>query len=77
MAKQLIAIDETALDALKAELSEIRQLLNAANITARSERLTIRDYAEEKGVSTKTVNNWIAAGRVQVRGSGRLREVRR
>ncbi|MEC8629903.1 MAG: excisionase family DNA-binding protein [Pseudomonadota bacterium] len=74
---QLIAVDRTALAALHAELRAVRQMLTNAQITPRDEWLTIREAAEQLGVSIDTIRRRIETGEVRTNGqTGKMRRVK-
>ena len=76
MTQQLIAIDPTALDELTAEVRALRAELSAVRVDHQPQWLTVPEYAKRMNVTTRTVRDWIAAGRVEARGAGKAREVR-
>lgn len=76
MTAQLIAVDANALDLVLRKLDHLERKFDAADIRPRSEWVSIAEYAGTKGVTTRTVQNWIASGRVKARGAGKMREVK-
>lgn len=72
---RLFAIDEGAFEAMIERMDRIERRLEA--LKPESEWVSIPEYAREKGVTARTVRNWIAQGRLEARGSGMTREVRR
>ncbi|SIT74522.1 hypothetical protein [Pontibaca methylaminivorans] len=72
---RLFAIDEGAFEAMIERMDRIERRLEA--LKPESEWVSILEYAEAKGVMPRTVRNWIAQGRLEARGSGMAREVRR
>lgn len=72
----MIAIDQAQLDRIERQLAEIAARLDGATVHPAPEWLPIPMAARAKGVTTATVRRWITEGRIEARGSGRLREVR-
>jgi hypothetical protein len=60
-APQLIAIDATALREMHNEMRSLRAEVRAAL----NPHMTVKQFAAHRGVTTRTVNNWIAAGKLK------------
>ncbi len=75
-AKQLIAVDAGALDALLAEVRALRQEIQAVRIQPQPQWLPVKEYAAHVGRSVSTINRWIAQGRLEVKSVGNIRMVR-
>ncbi len=61
---------------LTAQIAKLQQLVSAIVTPREPEWLSLEKYAESKSVTIRTVNNWIANGKVKARGAGKLREVK-
>ncbi len=75
-AKQLIAVDAGALDALLAEVRALRQEIQAVRVQPQPQWLPVKEYAAHVGRSVATINRWIAQGKVQVKTVGHMRMVK-
>jgi len=61
----LIAVDPDALAEIKAELVALRNEIRAVRMSPMPEWVTAHEYAEQVGVTRRTVMNWIAAGQIE------------
>jgi len=64
-AQTLIAIDPAALQSIRDELAALRRSIEAVNMTAQPEWMTVNDYAAFIGKSRKTVLRYIEAGQIE------------
>lgn len=72
----MVAVDPSALDELRQELAALRDEIKSVRIVAAPEWLDAGEYARQRGVSRRTVMNWIARGQVESRRTGSKTEVR-
>lgn len=72
----MVAVDPDALDAIMAKLDALDQHIRAAQIASAPEWVDAGAYARRRGVSRRTVMNWIAKGEVESRRTGSKTEVR-
>lgn len=72
---QLIAINPDALAEVLAKLDAVERRLDA--LTRPPERMSLPAAATYCGVKVATVRGWIAAGKLEARGSERQRTVAR
>jgi excisionase family DNA binding protein len=69
----LIAIDPNALQALTDELARVNRRLDAVQMTAMPEWLTVENYAELIGKTKRTVTRMIDSGKLEVKHTGGIR----
>lgn len=67
MNKPLLTIAEADLTAIRAELRALHDRLDRVEMTPKPEWLTLRDYAAQIGKSTRTVQRYIDAGKLDTR----------
>lgn len=72
----LIAVDPDKLDALARDVQRLHARLDAVQMTAGPEWLTVKEYASHVGRTTRTVRNWIEGGKVDVKHDGEVVFVR-
>lgn len=63
--KIMIAIDPGALDALNHKLDALISEIRSVRMTPKPEWVTATEYAQQLGVTRRTVTNWIARGEIQ------------
>jgi len=73
---QFIAIDPSALDALRSEIARIHARLDAVAMTPAPEWVTVDQFADMIGKSRRTVLRRIDAGEIEARQIGGERMVR-
>ncbi len=71
-----VMVPEEDFAALRSEIRALRNQINGAIITPRAEWISIAEAAKAKGVNRSTIHRWIASGKLEARGSGRLRQVK-
>lgn len=76
MTPQLIAIDPSALDALRNDIERLHARLDAVAMTPLPEWVTVDQMAEMIGRSRRTVIRRIEAGEIETRHIGGERMVR-
>lgn len=69
-ARTLIAVDESALVALTAEVAALRRAVEAVRMQPRPEWLPLADYAAQMNRTPRTVREWVSSGRVESRREG-------
>ena len=74
--KIMVAIDPDALEALRQELAALRSEIRGVRMSAAPEWMDAAAYAKERGVTRRTVMNWIARGEIDSRRAGSKTEVR-
>ena len=74
--KMLIAVDAGALDSIRAELAEIKALLQRATVTPAPDWVSIGEAARIRGVSTSTIRRWIDLGQLEATGTGKARRIK-
>ena len=72
----MVAVDPDALNAILTKLEALEQHIRAANITPVPDWMDAGAYAKQRGVSRRTVMNWIARGEIESRRTGSKTEVR-
>lgn len=73
---QLIAIDPDALEGLTREVKRLHQRLDAIEMQPKPEWVTVPEYAEMVGRTTRTIRNWIDSGKVETKRDGEVTLVR-
>ncbi|MEX0281925.1 MAG: hypothetical protein AB3N13_12150 [Arenibacterium sp.] len=58
------------------QIERLASAIEQVAMTPPPEWVSIREYAALKGVSTRTVERQAEAGSIEVRGAGKLREVK-
>lgn len=77
MTAHMIAVDAAALDALRADLAEVKRLLIGATVTPAPEWVSISQAAALKECSASTIRRMIDAGEIEANGkTGKARKVR-
>lgn len=71
----MIAVDAAALDAVLSRLERMEQKIDQL-ADPPPDWLSIKDYADHIGRSTKTVRNWIASGKVKAETRGAVRGIK-
>lgn len=66
----MVAVDPDALNALREELAALRNEIRGVRMEAKPEWLPAADYAKSRGVTRRTVLNWVAKGEVESRREG-------
>lgn len=72
----MVAVDPDALNALREELAALRNEIRSVRIEAKPEWMDAGAYAKQRGISRRTVMNWIARGEIDSRRIGSKTEVR-
>lgn len=73
---QLIAIDPTALDALRDELARLHKRLDQVEMQPRPEWITAEQFAKQVGKSLRTVKRWTDEGKIETKRVGAVLMVR-
>lgn len=73
---QMIAIDARALDALKADIAELKAMLRHSQIQPAPEWASISEAARILGCSADTIRRRVASGEMEAQGAGKARRVR-
>ena len=72
----MVAVDPDALNALREELVALRNEIRSVRMEAKPEWIDAADYAKERGVTRRTVFNWVTRGEVESRREGKKLFVR-
>lgn len=72
----MIAVDETLMQSLIAEVQSLRRAIDRVQMTPRPEWVTVQAYAEMTGRTTKTVREWVREGKVDSRRDGTVLMIR-
>lgn len=75
-AQTLIAVDADSLDALRAEVRQLREMLAGATIIPAPQWLPVGEAAKALGRDRTTINRWIALGRLEAKDTGGRRLVK-
>jgi excisionase family DNA binding protein len=73
---QMIAIDARALDALKADIAELKEILRHSQIQPAPEWVSISQAARILECSETTIRRRIDRGEMEAQGAGKARKVR-
>lgn len=76
MTQQLAIIELSALAELRAEVAEVRRLLERSHVQQAPEWVTVSDAARRMECSADTIRRRIAAGELESKGAGKARRVR-
>lgn len=66
----MVAVDPDALNALREELAALRNEIRSVRMEPRAEWLAASEYAKSRGVTRRTVLNWVSRGEVDSRREG-------
>lgn len=72
----MIAVDPDKLDAILSRLETLETVIRSVKITPPPEWMTVTEYADSVGVTTRTVRNWVDAGKVDTRREGEVLFIR-
>lgn len=74
--KTLIAVDEGEFQSLIEEVAKLRRAVESVTMAPRPEWVTIAEFAEMRGKTSKTIRNWINAGTIETKREGSVTLVR-
>lgn len=73
---QLALIDLSALNDLRADLAEVKRLLERSSVQPLPEWVNISEAAARQGCSASTIRRMIDRGELEAKGAGKARKVR-
>lgn len=73
---QMFAVDPAEIADLRAEVREIKHMLQAAQIQPKPEWLTADEACEDLGVSRSTLDRLVRKGAIEKHGAGKARRYR-
>lgn len=76
MTEQFVLVPSAAIEALAAEVRQMREELRGARIHPAPQWLSISDAAKALNVHRATITRKIDTGELEARGSGKLRRVK-
>lgn len=74
--RTLIAVDEGEFQTLIDKVDKLQRAIESVTMSARPDWVTIAEFAEMRGKTTKTVRNWIRAGQIETKREGSVTLVR-
>ncbi|HCO91066.1 MAG TPA: hypothetical protein DIT40_08850 [Alphaproteobacteria bacterium] len=64
------------IERLERQIQRLTDMLQGAQVIPAPEWVSIQEAAKHHGRTARTIRDWIDAGKLEARGSGRCREVR-
>lgn len=75
MTAQFSLVPADALADLRAELADLRQLIEGSRIERLPDKVTVSEAAAMENVSASTIDRWRREGSIETTGTGKARRV--